>query len=80
MSKVYEMLLVLFSRSGQPKNKESKHPHPDKMTNGEFQSEGGLEIYKLLFGLQGRVGKLEAAVGFLVLLMGAILAKLEGVY
>lgn len=60
--------------------KESKHPHPKEMTNGEFTTKGGLEVYKLLWGLQGRVGRLEASVGFLMLLMGAILAKLTEVW
>jgi hypothetical protein len=56
-----------------------QHPHPDKI-NGEFQSEGGRHIYSLLWGLTGRVGRLEGGFLILTLLLGAILAKLEGAY
>lgn len=58
--------------------KKSKHPHPKDMTNGEFSSTGGLEIYKLLWGIQGRVGRLEGTQVVQGILTGVILAKLFG--
>ena len=65
--------------------KVSKTPHPSEVEgNGHFTSDGGLDIYKLLWGLQGRVGRLEGgfAVGFVLLgtiigLLVKILVELE---
>ena len=57
-----------------------KHPHPKDMTNGEFATIGGLEGYKLLYALQGRVGRLEGGVALGIILLGAILTKLQGIW
>ena len=57
-----------------------KKKHPKEMTNGEFQTSGGLEVYKLLWGLQGRVGRLEGGFVLIILLLGAILSKLQGLW
>lgn len=57
---------------------KQKHPHPKEMENGEFSTTGGLEVYKLLWGLQGRLSRAEAAVALLASLQAVILAKLFG--
>ena len=59
---------------------KEKRKHPKEMTNGEFSTTGGLEVYKLLWGLQGRVGRLEGGFTLVILLLGAILAKLQGLW
>ena len=56
--------------------KEPKHKHPKEMTNGDFNSSGGLEIYKLLWGLQGRVGRLEGGFAIGVVLLATIVGLL----
>ena len=58
--------------------KEPKHPHPKDMGNGEFSSTGGLEVYKLLWGLQGRLGRVEGVQVLQGVLTGVILAKIFG--
>lgn len=60
--------------------RQPKHPNPKEMTNGEFATSGGLEVYKLLWGLQGRVGRLEGGFALIILLLGAILTKLQGIW
>jgi len=62
------------------RNKEPKHPHPKKMGNGQFNSQGGLEVYKLLWGLQGQVGRTEGMIAFLALSQGAILGRVFGAW
>jgi len=60
---------------------KKKPPHPDEVeNNGHFPNKGGFEIYKLLYGLQGRVSKLEGGFVLVILLLGAILAKLQGAW
>jgi len=57
-----------------------KRKHPDEMTNGEFTTEGGLEVYKLLWGLQGRLGRAEASIAFLTATQVAILGRVFGAW
>ena len=58
-----------------------KHPHPKEMEgNGSFTSEGGLEVYKLLWGFQGRVTRLEVLVAVLSTGHGVLLAKVFGAF
>ena len=57
-----------------------KPKHPKEMGNGQFGSEGGFEMYKLIYGLAGRVGRLEGAYAVMILLLGAILTKLMEVW
>jgi len=57
-----------------------KHPHPKEMENGEFTTVGGLEVYKLLWGLQGRVGRAEGMIAFLASSQVAILGRVFGAW
>ena len=50
------------------KPKLSKPPKPDEL-NGDHDR--GFEIYKMLWGLQGRIGRLE---GTMLLLTGLLIA------
>ncbi len=61
------------------KPKVPKPKHPDEV-NGGFASEGGLEMYRLLWGLQGRVGRLEGIMVLVPVLLGVIIAKLFGAF
>ena len=61
-------------------SKEPKPKHPKDMGNGHFNTQGGLDIYKLLWGLQGRMSRVEAGWGFNSLLLAAILTKLMEVW
>ena len=66
-------------RSKEPKL--TKTPHPSEVEgNGHFTSDGGLDIYKLLWGLQGRMSRVEAGWAFNSLLLAAILTKLMEVW
>ena len=57
--------------------KVSKTPHPSEVEgNGHFTSDGGLDIYKLLWGLQGRVGRLEGMWLVDKLILGVVMTKL----
>lgn len=59
----------------------AKTPHPkDVENNGHFNTKGGFEIYKLLYGLQGRVGRLEGTQVVQTIISGVILAKLFGAF
>lgn len=57
------------------KPKLPKTPHPSD-ANGDFASKGGENIYTLLWGLQGRVSRLEAGFAIIILLLGTVLGKL----
>ena len=60
-----------------PKVPKAKHPSE---VNGGFNSTGGEELYNLLWGLQGRVSKLEGGFVIVIVLLAAVLAKLQGFY
>ena len=53
-----------------------KPKHPKEMGNGQFKSEGGLELYTIVFGLIGRVGRLEGGFVIVIVLLTAILGLL----
>ena len=58
-----------------------KHPHPKELEgNGDFPTKGGLEVYKLLWGLQGRLSRTEAAVAILASSQVAILGRVFGAW
>lgn len=55
------------------------YPHPRELSNGDFISKGGLELYKLVYGLNGRIGRAEGSIVVLVGAQGVIIARLFGV-
>ena len=57
-----------------PKLPKPKHPSE---VNGGFNTVGGRELYNLLWGLQGRVSKLEGGFVIIIVLLAAVLAKLQ---
>ena len=59
---------------------KNKHPHPKDMDNGQFDTSGGLEIYKLLWGLQGRMGRTEGILAIVAGTQGIILARVFGAW
>jgi hypothetical protein len=59
------------------KKPKHPHPHPNRLTNGEFQSSGGLISYQVLYDLVGRVGRLEGGVAIILALMSIILALMS---
>lgn len=58
----------------------SKTKHPKDMENGEFATQGGLEVYKLLWGLQGRLGRAEGIIAVLTASQVAILGRVFGAW
>lgn len=60
---------------------KTKHPRPEEVENNDhFPNKGGFEIYKLLYGLQGRVGRLEGTQVVQAILTSVVLAKLFGAF
>ncbi len=61
--------------------RNKKSPHPEELKdNGDFATTGGFRVYELLYGLQGRVSRTEAAVAFLASSQVAILGRVFGAW
>ena len=65
-----------------PFRRKPKEPNPH--TPDMFSSAGGWEMYKLLFNLSGRIGRLEGRqaiiLALILAILGVILAKLQGAF
>lgn len=59
------------------KPKLPKPPSPDEL-NGDHDR--GFEVYKLLWALQGRVGRLEGLMLLIPAMLGVLLAKAFGAF
>ncbi len=60
------------------KPKVDKPKHPSEVNGDSFQSPGGKNLYDMMYGIHGRVSRLEAGGAIVLLLLGVILAKLFG--